>query len=519
MPTSDPYEASVRGQTTTDGVCEFATPGSLPPCTLVIFGASGDLTARKLIPSFYSLHLDNSLPDPFVIVGSSRTEMSHDQFREKLKKAVLDDAGMDANGWESFAAKLFYHHVTYDSIDSYNELAGFIKELDQQNGTKGNKIFYLAVPPTLYLGIAEMIGRAGLSREDTDGNGWARIVVEKPFGRDLKTAMELEDALHKSFNEKQIFRIDHYLAKETVQNVLMFRFANTIFEPIWNRNYIDYVGILAAEELGVENRAGYYEQAGVLRDMFQNHMVQLMSLTAMEPPSFFDADRVRFEKGKVGRSLKPLARETLLENLIVGQYQAGEIGGVPVAGYREESGVDPNSITPTFAMMRLYVDNWRWQGVPFYLASGKRLARKETKIVIQFKEVPHSMFRNVLDEGIVANRLVLGIYPEEEITITFQTKVPGAKSCLRPVTMDFKYYQGFGGSPLDAYAKVLLDVILGDQMLFWSDEGVRLAWRYLTPILEECETCGNRESLLQMYDAGSWGPMESLKWMSLIVEE
>jgi glucose-6-phosphate 1-dehydrogenase len=239
----------------------------------------------------------------------------------------------------------------------------------------------------------------------------------------------------------------------------------------------------------------------------------------MEPPSFFDADRVRFEKGKVGRSLKPLGREILLDNIIIGQYEAGEIGGVPVAGYRKEPGVDPNSITPTYAMMRLFVDNWRWQGVPFYLASGKRLARKETKIVIQFKGVPHSMFRNVLDEDIVANRLMLGIYPDEEITITFQTKVPGAKSCLRPVTMDFKYYQGFGGSPLDAYAKVLLDVILGDHMLFWSDEGVKLAWRYLTPILEECENCANPAALLFPYKAGSWGPVESLKWMNLIVGE
>ncbi len=414
MDPTETIQATVEGETTSPGsACEFVTPGSLPPCSLVIFGASGDLTTRKLIPAFYSLHLSNNLPDPFTIVGSSRTELSNEEFREKLRQATIDDAGMDGAGWDDFAAKLFYHHVSYDSIDSYNELAGFIKELDQQNGTKGNKIFYLAVPPTLYLGIAEMIGRAGLSREDTDGNGWARIVVEKPFGRDLKTAMELEEVLHKSFNEKQIFRIDHYLAKETVQNVLMFRFANTIFEPIWNRNYIDYVGILAAEELGVENRAGYYEQAGVLRDMFQNHMVQLMALTAMEPPSFFDADRVRFEKGKVGRSLKPLARETLLDNLIVGQYQAGEIGGVPVAGYREEPGVDPNSITPTFAMMRFFVDNWRWQGVPFYLASGKRLKRKETRIVIQFKGVPHSMFRNVLDEGIITNRLLLGIFPEE----------------------------------------------------------------------------------------------------------
>jgi glucose-6-phosphate 1-dehydrogenase len=518
MPQQDSLEASVHGETTMGAVCEFATPGSLPPCTLVIFGASGDLTARKLIPAFYSMHLSNNLPESFAIVGSSRTALSNEEFRERLRKATIDDAGMDDAGWSDFAAKLIYHPVTYDAPETFTELADFLKKLDQEKGTGGNRIFYLAVPPNLYPLIAEMIGQAGLSREGENGSGWARIVVEKPFGRDLKTAMELDDTLHKSFEEKQIFRIDHYLAKETVQNVLMFRFANTIFEPIWNRNYIDYVGIIAAEELGVENRAGYYEQAGVLRDMFQNHMVQLLALTAMEPPSFFDADRVRLEKGKVGRSLKPLARETLRENLVVGQYQAGEIGGKPVVGYREEPGVDPQSITPTFAMMRFFVDNWRWQGVPFYMASGKRLKQKETKIVVQFKGVPHSMFRDVLDEDIVANRLVLGIYPEEQITTTFQTKVPGAKSCLRPVTMDFKYYQGFGGSPLDAYAKVLLDVILGDHMLFWHQEGVKLAWRYLTPILEECENCENPEALLYPYKAGSWGPEEALKWMSLIVE-
>ncbi|MDX1775243.1 MAG: glucose-6-phosphate dehydrogenase [Desulfobulbales bacterium] len=518
MPPTDPPEAAVHGKTTMGGVCELVTPGSLSACTLVIFGASGDLTARKLIPAFYSMHLSRNLPEPFTIVGSSRTVFTNEEFREKLRKATIDDAGMDAAGWSDFAARLYYQPVTYDSPETFTELSDFLKKSDRLQGTGGNRIFYLAVPPALYPVIAEMIGQAGLSQEGENGSGWARIVVEKPFGRDLKTAMELDDTLHRSFAENQIFRIDHYLAKETVQNILMFRFANTIFEPVWNRNYIDYVGILAAEELGVENRAGYYEEAGVIRDMFQNHMFQLLALTAMEPPSFFDADRVRLEKGKVGRSLKPLGRETLFDNLIVGQYQAGVIDGVPEIGYREEPGVDPGSITPTFAMMRLFVDNWRWQGVPFYLASGKKLARKETKIVIQFKGVPHSMFRNVLDEKIVANRLVLGIYPEEEITITFQTKVPGAKSCLRPVDMDFMYYQGFQGSPLDAYSKVLLDVILGDQMLFWHNEGVKLAWRYLTPILEECETCANPEALLYPYKAGSWGPVEALKWMSLIVD-
>jgi glucose-6-phosphate 1-dehydrogenase len=518
MPQQNPLEATVKGQTTTGGACDFVTPGSLAPCTLVIFGASGDLTARKLIPAFYSLYLTDSLPVPFAVVGCSRTQLSHDEFREKMKQAIAGDGKTDPGRWDGFAAKLFYQTVTYDSQESCLELAGYLRDLDQEQNTGGNRIFYLAVPPTLYPVIAKQIGEAGLSREGKNGNGWARIVVEKPFGRDLQTALDLDRVLHKSFRENQIFRIDHYLAKETVQNILMFRFANTIFEPIWSRNYIEYVGILAAEKLGVENRAGYYEEAGVLRDMFQNHMVQLLALTAMEPPSLFEDDRVRDEKAKVGRSIKPLAPESLMDNLVLGQYRKGMVDGRQVAGYREEKGVDPDSITPTFAMMRMFVDNWRWQGVPFYLASGKRLARKETKIVVQFKNVPHSMFREVLDERITANRLVLGIYPEEEIALTFQTKVPGARSCLRPVTMDFKYYQGFRGSPLDAYAKVLLDVILGDHMLFWRQDAVALSWSYLTPILRECETCANRESRLHAYGAGTWGPAEALKWMSLMVD-
>jgi len=520
MSPSDPLVTAAQARTTGSGnACEFVTPGSLSPCTLVIFGASGDLTARKLIPAFYSLYLTNSLPQPFAVVGCSRTELSHDGFREKMKQAIAAEAKLDLARWDGFTAKLFYKTVTYDSLESFRDLADYLHDLDREQKTGGNRIFYLAVPPTLYPVVAKKIGEAGLAKEGKEGNGWARIVVEKPFGRDLQTALDLDRVLHKSFKENQIFRIDHYLAKETVQNILMFRFANTIFEPLWNRNYIDYVGILAAEKLGVENRAGYYEQAGVLRDMFQNHMVQLLALIAMEPPSLFEDDRVRDEKAKVGRSVKPLARETLMDSLVLGQYHGGIIDGKPVPAYREEKGVDPHSVTPTFAMMRFFVDNWRWQGVPFYLASGKRLASKETKIVVQFRNVPHSMFREVFDEKITANKLVLGIYPEEEISLTFQTKVPGAKSCLRPVTMDFKYYQGFQGSPLDAYAKVLLDVILGDHMLFWRQDGVELSWAYLTPILHECETCPNPEARLHPYEAGSWGPMESLKWMNLIVDE
>ncbi|MEE8553173.1 MAG: glucose-6-phosphate dehydrogenase, partial [Desulfobacterales bacterium] len=333
-----------------------------------------------------------------------------------------------------------------------------------------------------------------------------RLVIEKPFGRDLKTAVELNQSIQKYYKEHQIFRIDHYLAKETVQNVLMFRFANAIFEPIWNRRYIDHVNILASETLGVEHRAGYYEQAGVIRDMFQNHMMQLLALTAMEAPSQFETGRVRDEKVKVFRSLRPFPMDKFNEHIVLGQYGRADIDGKPVQAYREEPGISPDSLTPTFAKMKVFIDNWRWQGVPFFLTSGKRLAKKITEITIQFKEIPHSMFRQALGETIAANRLTLGIYPEEKITLTFQAKTPSAQVRLRTVTMDFPFHQNYQGPVLDAYEKVLIDCILGDQMLFWRQDSLEHCWSFLTPILNECETCDNRAEMLQIYEPGSCGP-------------
>jgi glucose-6-phosphate 1-dehydrogenase len=330
--------------------------------------------------------------------------------------------------------------------------------------------------------------------------------------------MELDRTLHRSFGERQIFRIDHYLAKETVQNVLTLRFANAIFEPLWNRNFVDHVGILAAENLGVEHRAGYYDRSGVLRDMFQNHLMQLLALIAMEPPSRFESDRVQDEKAKVFRSLKPLPAAGVHENLILGQYGPGIVEGGQALGYREEPGVRPDSVTPTFAVLRLFLDNWRWRGVPFYLASGKRLAQKVTEITVQFKEVPHSMFQSVLGERIIANRLILGIYPDEGIRLTFQTKNPGAQMCLRSVLMDFKYYHDYRGLVLDAYDKALVDCIQGDHMLFWRRDAVELCWAFLTPILEECEACGPTVPLIHPYEAGTWGPEAARSWMSMMLE-
>ncbi len=485
---------------------ECVAPEPTDPCTIVIVGATGDLTARKLVPALFHLYLNGGLPQTFQIVGCGRTRMDDIEFRNKMENALKDSGIPDQDQWPAFSAALHYQPINYDDLTSYNNLADSLKDLDIRHDTLGNRIFYIALPPVLYKTVAQMIGRAGLSAEMTSGNGWSRIVVEKPFGINLETAMDLDRSLHEHFSEHQIFRIDHYLAKETVQNVLMFRFANSLFEPIWNRRYVDHVSILATETLGVEHRAGYYERSGVLRDMFQNHMMQLLALIAMEPPARFEADLVRGEKSKVFGALRPFPVADLQNYLVLGQYSAGVIDNKPAPAYREEPGVDPNSLTPTFAMMKVFLDNWRWQGVPFYMTSGKRLAQKLTEITIQFKTVPHSLFRHILGETIVANRLIMGIYPDEKITLTFQTKNPGARVCLRTVTMDFSYQQNYSGPNLDAYEKVLIDCMLGDQMLFWRQDGVERSWSFLTPILDRCESCDDQPDMLEFYPAGSTGP-------------
>ena len=476
------------------------------PCTIVIVGASGDLTSRKLMPALYDLYLNKGLPDPFLIVGCSRTDMSDEAFRDRIRQGLSESEDTDLSGWADFGASLHYRPVQYDDPATFHHLSGKIQELERRTGLQGNRLFYLAIPPQLYKSTVRMLGEAGFSGKKGRVEGWSRLVVEKPFGSDLESAVDLDRTIHAHFSEDQIFRIDHYLAKETVQNILMFRFANAIFEPVWNRQYIDHVSITAAETLGVEHRAGYYDGAGVLRDMFQNHMMQLLALTAMEPPSAFEADRVRDEKVKVYRSLRPFPVDRWPENLVLGQYEAGAIDGGAVPAYRDEPGISPGSLTPTFAMIKVNIDNWRWQGVPFYLTSGKRMAGKRTEISIQFKEVPHSLFRRTLGTGISANHLVLGIYPDEKITLTFQTKNPGAKVCLRSVTMDFHYNQNYSGPVMEAYEKVLLDCMLGDHMLFWRQDGVVLCWAFLTPILRECEACGERRERLHSYAAGTWGP-------------
>jgi len=476
------------------------------PCTIVIFGATGDLAARKLVPALFNLYVNDGMPDAFQIVGCGRTRMNELQFKDRMKNALGAINILNHAKWTGFADAMTYRSVDYDKASSFLNLSEFLKDLDHKHDTRGNRIFYLALPPALYQPVIHMLGQADLGDERKNNKGWLRVVIEKPFGRNLKTAVALNQSIGRYFKEHQVFRIDHYLAKETVQNILMFRFANAVFEPIWNRRYIDHVNILASETLGVEHRAGYYEQVGVIRDMFQNHMMQLLALTAMEVPSQFEPDRVRDEKLKVFRSLRPFPIEKLREHIVLGQYDRGEIDDNPVPAYREEPGINPGSLAPTYAQMKIFIDNWRWQGVPFYLISGKRLAEKITQIVIGFKEVPHSMFWKTLGEIIDANRLTLGIYPDEKVTLTFQTKNPGARVCLRSVTMDFSYHQNYTGPVPDAYEKVLIDCMLGDQMLFWRQDGIERCWSFLTPILNECETCGDRAGMLQFYESGSWGP-------------
>jgi len=455
------------------------------PCAMVIFGASGDLTRRKLMPALYNLAIEGLLPSGFSVVGYARRDMSNETFRAQMRDAVDKYSRrrpVDPNVWETFEQGISYVDGNFEDAGDYQKLGKELDRLDKERGTSGNRIYYLAAPPTAYQTIVDNLGVAGLVCEAQD-ESWTRLVVEKPFGRDLGSAIALNEHLHTVFREKQIYRIDHYLGKETVQNIMAFRFANGIFEPIWSRNYIDHVQITVAETIGIEDRGGYYDKAGALRDMVQNHMLQLLSVIGMEPPINFGADAVR------------------------GQYAPGWVAGEAVEGYRQEPKVNPESVTETFVAVKLLIDNWRWAGVPFYLRTGKRLPRRVTEIAIQFKSVPHPLFKSTAGSPLEPNVLTLRIQPDEGISLKIAAKVPGPSIRLRSVNMGFLYGTSFFVESPDAYERLLLDCMYGESTLFTRRDETEAAWKPITEILEGWAIAPPQR--IPQYDAGTWGPAEA----------
>ncbi len=475
------------------------------PAIFVLFGATGDLAHRKVVPALFQLWRTNLLPHELAIVAIGRRPYTDEAIRAELR-ASLDQFSrvlpVEPAVWESFAERITYHRGDFGDEALYASLATRLDELDAKRGTRGNRCYYLATQPSAFAEIIAGLGRAGLDHEH-HGAGWRRIVIEKPFGRDLTSAIRLNREVGKVFRESQVYRIDHYLGKETVRNILVFRFGNGIFEPIWHRRYVDHVQITVAESIGVEKRGSFYEEAGASRDFLQNHLMQLLALVAMEPPATFDADALRDEKVKVLRAMEPMAPRDVAAGVVRGQYGPGWVAGEPVAGYRAEEEVDPASETETYVAARLYVDDWRWAGVPFYLRAGKRLPKRATEIAIQFKEVPHALFKDSNADP-EANLLALRIQPDEGILLRFAAKVPGLGVDVRSVNMDFTYGSAFSVDSPDAYETLILDALLGDASLFTRADEVEKAWGVVTPIIEAWADDAPPD--FPNYAAGSWGP-------------
>ncbi len=474
-----------------------------PPCAIVVFGAAGDLTKRKLLPALYNLKASGLLPRQLAIVGVTRKEKSHEQFREEQTKDIREFAtrSVDDALWTEIRDALYYQAGEFTNPATYAKLGALLKDVARDHATGGNVLFYLATPPDFFGEIVKRLGEAGLTGQADDA--WRRVVIEKPFGRDFDSARALNGELGRVLDESQIYRIDHYLGKETVQNIMVFRFANGLFEPVWNRRYVDHVQIMVAETVGVENRGNYYETAGVVRDMVQTHMFQLLALVAMEPPTSFEADAVRDEKVKVLKAVRSMKPEDVLARAVRGQYGPGEVDGHAVPGYRSEPKVPPSSNTETYAALALQVENWRWAGVPFYLRSGKRLARRDTEIVIQFRRPPLLLF-DEREEQVEPNRLVLHIQPDEGIEIRMKAKHPGPTMELNTVKLEFSYKQFGETSAATGYERLLYDSMIGDSTLFHRADMVEEAWRIATPVVDLWASLAPRD--FPNYAAGSWGP-------------
>ena len=497
-------------------VCEFEVAG---PCGIVIFGASGDLTGRKLLPALFELYKRSRIPSSFFITGVARSELTNDSFRRVVADAIGKVSGKSSESKkEEFLERCFYVSGQYDDPETYKDLKELNEELSNKFKTESNIIFNIATPPSLYGIIVENLSIAKLVNKGQNSNPFQRVIVEKPFGRDYNSAVALNKELLSYIDDKQTYRIDHYLGKDTVQNILAFRFANLIFENVWNRNFIDHIQITVSEELGVGHRAGYFDNSGLVRDMLQNHMLQLLALVAMEPPSKFDAELIRDEKVKVMRAIRPFKDISSPSTIIRGQYKEGVVKGESVKSYRDEDGVSQNSSTETFVATRLFIDNVRWEGVPFYMRAGKALKEKKTQITIVFKEVPHSMFvKDIKENPLEPNVLIFGIQPEQGVFLKYQAKAPGSKMCLYPLDMDFNYADVYGSELSDDYETLLLDCMIGDQTLFWSKKGVEASWDLITPILKEWDKSSfdDKKIKLFFYNAGSWGPVEAEEFIKI----
>jgi glucose-6-phosphate 1-dehydrogenase len=487
------------------------TAKNAEPCVLVIFGATGDLTARKLVPALYNLSREGQQPSQFACVGFARRPKDHAQFRSEMQEAVGKFSRaqpVDQDVWDDFSEQMYYHESSFDDDDGYIRLKALLEELDQTHQTRGNRVFYLSTQPSYFPVIIQKLSEHGLTYDPVhEQRKWSRVIIEKPFGHDYDSALELQRHIDNYLHESQIYRIDHYLGKETVQNLLVFRFANSIFESLWNSSHIDHVQITVAEDIGIGSRGAFFEEAGLLRDVVQNHVMQLLCLVAMEPPVSLRADAVRDEKVKVLESIRPIDMNEFGKYVVRGQYAPGFIGGKNVAAYRQEQNVDPNSKIETYVGLQLFIDNWRWAGVPFYIRGGKRFPKRATEIAIVFKEAPGVLFQSNNQQRKSSNVLVMRIQPNEGISLRINSKVPGMSNTVQPVKMDFHYGSYFGSTPPEAYERLIGDCMSGDSTLFARSDEVLSSWKLLTPVLERWADTPAAD--FPNYQAGTWGPQEA----------